>query len=114
MNVKLLKQVRDYIIAHPDSYNQGSWCGTKCCIAGHAAVLSGKVSREAVDAEALSAVVDGAQSALRLSALQADRLFMDWPDQFPWASASDIPDGAERSRIAADRINHFIKTKGAE
>lgn len=42
-NIKLLKDVRDTIIKNPDSHNQSSWiCDTTMCIAGHAAVLSGR------------------------------------------------------------------------
>lgn len=42
-NIKLLKDVRDTIIMNPDSHNQSSWiCDTTMCIAGHAAVVSGR------------------------------------------------------------------------
>jgi len=42
-NIKLLKEVRDNIVMNPDKHNQKTWvCGTRMCIAGHAAVMSGK------------------------------------------------------------------------
>jgi hypothetical protein len=40
MNVELMLQVADVIEAHPEIYNQREWCGTTCCIAGHALALS--------------------------------------------------------------------------
>jgi hypothetical protein len=42
-NINLLKKVRDEIVMNPESHNQAMWfCGTTMCIAGHAAVLSGR------------------------------------------------------------------------
>lgn len=32
---EILEQVKTRIMADPESYNQGSFCGTQCCIAGH-------------------------------------------------------------------------------
>lgn len=31
---KILSWVKRKILAHPELYNQGSFCGTECCIAG--------------------------------------------------------------------------------
>lgn len=47
LNVPLLTKVLDHITAHPKEWNQGLWavqgetCGTTCCVAGWAAVMSG-------------------------------------------------------------------------
>lgn len=42
-NIKLLKEVRETIVLNPETHNQKTWvCGTRMCIAGHAAVMSGK------------------------------------------------------------------------
>lgn len=42
-NINLLKKVRDEIVMNPESHDQSNWfCETSMCIAGHAAVLSGR------------------------------------------------------------------------
>lgn len=48
-NIQLLKDVRDAILLDPKSHDQKTWvCDTSMCIAGHAAVMSGraKVSKD--------------------------------------------------------------------
>jgi hypothetical protein len=43
-NIKLLKEVRENIVLNPETHNQKTWfCETSMCIAGHAALMSGKV-----------------------------------------------------------------------
>lgn len=32
---EILEEVKRRITAKPESYDQGDWCGTTCCIAGH-------------------------------------------------------------------------------
>ena len=45
MNVENFKRVLGHIKAHPETWNQGEWhCGTAHCFAGHAQIMSGKVS----------------------------------------------------------------------
>jgi len=39
----LLRTVAAAIKHHPDKYNQGNWCGTACCVAGHIALASGYI-----------------------------------------------------------------------
>lgn len=120
MNIKLLKQVRDYIKTHPDKYDQGKWCGTACCVAGTAAFLSGQLSaRKVRSAERFGPVAcemrDVARKALRLSQEKADRLFnAEWnhlPERYRVDSGMD---GETQAAIAYDRINLFIETRGAE
>lgn len=48
INVPLLQKVLDHITAHPDEHRQDNWarrdlngCGTACCVAGWAALMSG-------------------------------------------------------------------------
>lgn len=41
MNVELYRRVLEYIEAHPEEWNQESYCGTSCCFAGHTIALSG-------------------------------------------------------------------------
>lgn len=38
---QLLLEVKDWIIKHPESYDQDHWCGTQCCIAGHLVLRAG-------------------------------------------------------------------------
>lgn len=35
MNIKLFREVVDYIKDHPEEWDQAHWCGSSCCIAGH-------------------------------------------------------------------------------
>lgn len=50
VNQVLAQEILDKITAHPDQHRQGMWasksndteCGTSCCIAGWACVLSGE------------------------------------------------------------------------
>lgn len=41
MNIQRFRQVLAYIEAHPEEWDQREWCGTQCCIAGHAMQQSG-------------------------------------------------------------------------
>jgi hypothetical protein len=40
MNVDLMLKVANHIEHNPEEYNQGNWCSTQCCIAGHAVMLA--------------------------------------------------------------------------
>lgn len=112
MNVKLLEKVRDYIAEHPDKYDQAQWCGTKCCIAGHAVALSGKYEIDydtaTVDGELIETV---ARRLLRLTIDQANNLFLYWPEEF---DAGWVSDPAKSIPAAVGYINRFIATGGAE
>lgn len=121
MNVKLLKQVRDYIAKHPERYNQSKWCGTECCVAGTAAFLSGKVtSRKVRAADPMSTwanteIRDIARRALRITQREADRLFSaGWAHLPERYRVRREMEPTERAGRAYDRINRFIETKGAE
>ena len=111
MNVKLLEQVRDHIVANPEEYNQGHWCGTQHCIAGHTVVLAGVLGHEVVSSTSpwgngnglLNRIPTLAQGALELNDAQADKLFFDWPSEFRWASVTRIPDPKERAQMAAKK-----------
>ena len=68
MNAKNFRTVLEHIKAHPETYDQNRWCGTVCCLAGHAQRLAGKPSdRETVKKDA--------QVWLGLSRQLANRLF---------------------------------------
>ncbi len=40
-NNELYTKVLEKIKGNPQEWDQSNWCGTSCCFAGHAAVLSG-------------------------------------------------------------------------
>lgn len=127
MNVKLLRKVAKHILAEPKRFDMSNFgygmspeeggpaCGTVCCIAGWASVLSLK---KPLDAPwMVNKVVGELQGckALRLSPGQGERLFFvsDWPQEFKEKNWQAIT-LQQKAEIAAARIEHFIKTKGKE
>lgn len=127
MNVKLLRKIQRHILAEPRRYNQNLWreevdpaddnhpaCGTIACIGGWANVLTGHGAGS-------SGSWWQAQTALGLTCEQAGRLFDSvsaipddmWPRKFARAY-TNARRPLTRARIAVRRIDHFIKTKGAE
>jgi hypothetical protein len=132
MNVSLLKKIKTHILAEPDAFRMDTWsCGTAHCIGGWALVLNGlKIANPDEDA-CYQALEDGRNPdvvAARLLDLSADvaddslddrtersRLFLSdhWPDRFIDAY-EDAQSCAEKAQIAAERIDHFIATNGAE
>lgn len=150
MNVELLRQVREQILAEPTRFGMKSWvdetddfhrkpeCGTACCIGGWAGMLTGLVRKRnsellrfpadltvkgqklvnrigAVDKYGLLIPSSLFATALDISGLEATRLFYvdHWPESFRMPFYNE-KDAKKRARIAAKRINRFIKTKGAE
>lgn len=47
----LRERVKEQIRLHPETYNQSTFCGTECCIAGHAGILLGDRSEPHLDAQ---------------------------------------------------------------
>lgn len=98
LNIELFKAIREKIASTPEAYDQAIWgrhedeapCGTACCIAGWACVLSGVVSPEEIRDTGASGVIgqigegrnvgDLAEKALGLSKRQGDVLFMGQPE----------------------------------
>lgn len=107
MNVRLLRRIAKVIQEKPKEFYMGYFTGeTKCgithCIGGWAAVLSGVKEEETSVGEmcALLGVTEG----------QRENLF--YPD---YANAwVDYGMYKATPKQAAARIEHFIKTKGAE
>lgn len=103
---ELLLKVKAKILAEPEEFDMGYFCGTQCCIAGHALILAGLPCRD-VEREAAR--------VLELRKPKAGRLFHieQWPFKFRlgYAGAHTHP---SRSEIAADRIDRFIATGGRE
>ncbi len=127
MNIKLLKTVRDAILANPRQFrmetffsfydsagNPAPKCGTAACIAGWAiAIHDGtKLSVAADDAWNEH---DNAKKHLGLTQKQADILFYyeEWPHPF-WERYEAAENVRAAAKAAADRIDLFIKTKGKE
>jgi len=125
MNVKLLRKIKKHILEEPNRLNMRTWgrhfdppyrpksfpvCGTTACIAGWAVVLKATTGTSVTNKLLLNAYIDG-QKALELDSAQADRLFylQDWPSQFKYGGSQ-----RNKAKVTAARIEHFIKTKGAE
>lgn len=66
MNYDKYTAVIDHIERNPRSWNQWRWCGSKCCIAGHAQAMFG---------DTRNWVVEEASKVLGLNASQAGWLF---------------------------------------
>jgi hypothetical protein len=81
VNVPLLQQVLDHITDQPARWDQGVWCGTACCLAGHAAQLSGWEPVPGVDdplvrkGKRVAPVPTVARNLLGLSGREGDLLF---------------------------------------
>lgn len=122
MNVKLLRKIQKHILAEPKSYDQNAiiseTCGTIACIGGWAFLLGGGVRTPSVNE------LSDARDFLGINREQGDRLFeyvttsrlessMAWPAKFiRQYLAAKTPRG--RANAAVRRIDHFIKTNGAE
>jgi hypothetical protein len=126
-SIKRLRMVKEAILANPQYYRQEEWisaiepCGTTCCIAGWADYLfNGKKAHEArAKAELSNYMVSWeyvAAKALGLDYCQAHTLTYPgsgWPVPFCTAyTRAKTP--KQRAKVAARRIEHFIKTGGAE
>jgi len=116
MNVKLLRKIKRHILAQPKRFdmnfigtrdmksfkpNRVPECGTIGCIAGWACALSGKKFSGRI-----------ARNLLGLDYDQTERLFYDNPKGFRGMWRGDGK--AATAKLAAKRIDLFIKTKGAE
>lgn len=139
INVALLEQIKEQVLAHPEHVNMREWiqdsasieepheflldvpcwlgnpeqfvrCNTTACIAGWAVILS--PSQEEIEHLAIETV---ALKYLGLNHDQGRRLFFPvvWPLDFAIKYH-----GAETAEAAAQavaaRIDHFIQTNGAE
>jgi hypothetical protein len=126
MNVKLLRKVKRLILAEPKRFDMDTFgrrrdpkandnaprCGTVGCIAGWAVILTKRIPRNP-KAEMPTIDHNDGMEALNISDGEAKLLFyaVEWPEKF----SAYVADGSEKSaKIAAQRIEHFIKTKGKE
>jgi hypothetical protein len=135
MNIQRLRKLAKYILAYPSKYDQNSFCGTQACLAGHAAILAGiPVSEIINDSYSYSTILnefiikEKAQKYLQLTKEQGERLFSptfppdelefffpeeSWPEKFN-NRYEKAKTPRTRAKIAAQRIEHFIQTKGRE
>lgn len=95
------------ILANPEKYEQAEWCGTACCIAGHACQID-----NAEESAHEGPVRLRAKDLLDLSREQFDALCLRavyWPEpfatKFAWATSKE-----DRAQIAHDRIMHMVNT----
>lgn len=132
MNIPLLRKIQDKARKYPRSIQMGWWadpadknkshpCGTVACIAGTAVLLTKPdlvqkfIECERIGRDAPSLELAG-QKALRLTEIQASTLFMpwNWPKDF-YERLERVPSGTKAySEVFCNRIDHFIKTNGAE
>jgi hypothetical protein len=142
MNVKLLRRIQKHILAEPKRFRMLDWiekqtatdptyiaddservsfpkCGTVACIGGWAVLLSKKkpsrTHYEGFRAAKLLGLNRPHGHLDRVRSTDSERLFFTeaWPIDFSMKfNRAKTPE--DRARIAAKRIDHFIKTKGAE
>ena len=124
MNVKLLRKVKRHILAEPKRLYMPAYiirkedgmdisrpfarCGTAACIAGWTYILSVKSKTPPRTGDEHTEAAE----LLGLTELQADRLFLpgNWPLDFRDGLTGDGK--PETAKVAAARIEFFIKTKG--
>jgi len=133
----LLEQVKRNILKHPTQFVMHSYfayedsigntpggCGTAACIAGWTVHLwKGKATLEETSGIVedtsspfgASSTFQVARKALGLTTEQADNLFrvMNWPAQFR-CDLKLAPTAGMAAKVAAKRIDHFIRTEGEE
>lgn len=116
MNVRNMKRVARRILSHPEQYDQGNWCGTRACVAGHAFFESGgkadALGYPIIDGRVRSpnSVVDVARPFLGLDFRTADRLFTgSWPEEFSDAWGTWGVPAAERAQLAHDYLMSLAK-----
>jgi hypothetical protein len=134
MNVKLLRKIQKHILAEPKRFIMSSWaqhrspiravsqdranrtgdvefpvCGTAACIGGWGIFLTHGVDFHSYGFE------DDARAALKLNRSQGERLFdvVNWPSRFR-RRFGQTKHRASAALIAAERIDHFIATRGRE
>jgi hypothetical protein len=132
MNIELLTSVKHAILTEPASFYMEDWfslselapCGTAACIAGHgfkiqfcepgATMAEARHQYQDEEGDMSGRVIDYVMAdAFDINQAQMSKLchLRHWPEQFRDRYLfSKTPE--ERADVAADRINHFIKTGG--
>jgi hypothetical protein len=141
MNVRKLRKLQKWILAEPRRYRQDWWgwtgdtfpvneqgppCGTVACLAGNAALMEGYKAPLHINGRFECMIsprgetvrIDiTAKRILGLTDNQRDRLFGLGPHSWPrelWSEYTMAKTPERRAAVAVRRIEHFIKTKGAE
>jgi hypothetical protein len=135
MNVRLLRKVKDHILAEAQHFDMGFWvnsgehpprrkeqtCGTTCCIAGwaNAMTISPRAYKKLTVDQYQHKIYgsrDNAAISLGLDDSQARKLFYtpDWPYEFQHRLEQHKPGTKAYAKVAAERIEHFIATNGSE
>jgi hypothetical protein len=128
LNLTLFRKIRNRILRVPEAYDQSVWgaksrkapCGTRACIAGNALIESGfctpreLLKNERGETDEYFDIKEEAQELLGITHSEASILFTPcprygWPEPFQtrW---NDAKNSTERARVAADYLNHIIKT----
>lgn len=129
MNVKLLRRIKKHILEEPKRLIMGDWlvkgepgqfftgdgnhaqkfanCGTAACIAGWACILTKQSVAPGQWLRDLGAQVLGIEPYGGLLEVS------EWPQPFQHEYI-DAKTPKKRARIAAERIDHFIATKGKD
>ena len=130
MNTALLRQIQEHIAARPGRFSAAHWGWARnagkvvqqgaeprdfrCCIAGHALVLSGTYSE--YDLVCQSGIVneDGylwqrAAEVLQLSKRQSNQLFFPSQWSSPFKEQYYLGGRDEESSVCAAYINHFLE-----
>lgn len=108
-----LQYVARKIVAHPEEYYQGAFCGSFCCIAGHLSILK---TGNSVTRNKLGSVI--AQRAEEMIAMNADdknslnlfgpRLYGRFYGQFTSVDEYSKTAEVQKARIGARAIKYYI------
>lgn len=133
MNKTLLRKVKRRILARPEKYDQGTWCNTAFCIAGHTVMEAGNPEQlkefrriaklvhagEMRQADAEDFVASTARDLLQISMGEASLLFLAlFPEQLDEAESESRALPTEKARrqafakVGAKRIDLFISSGG--
>lgn len=122
--VRLLRRVKKHILEEPKRLYMRDWahlksgagapkCGTVGCIAGWAHLLTHK---KEIGTSQVDDIHEGyGMDALNVDSTQAVRLFYvsGWPEKFEQRYLR-AKTRKQEAKVAAERIEHFIKTHGEE
>lgn len=129
MNTKLLRKVAAKILAEPKQFDMDNYfasasclgrevpnCGTAACIAGWSICLARRIKPSKAAISSGSSYSIAAMKVLKIRWIAAGRLFgvLSWPSEFRDSYLAHKDGSVGRARVAATRIEHFIKTKGRE
>jgi len=129
MNTELLLKVKEQILKESRQFDMHSWftthsptnepipnCGTAACIGGWAIALSANLKLSEADSKFQE--LPRPRTLLELNYDQGHRLFFtsDWPSKMAkdYEIAYDTSNFAIAAKIAAERIDLFIATKGEQ